>query len=675
MMHEEASMRKMLPLIGIILILSVQVHLAQQTDKDLKGTAPFPQNAIEFILDAFDHYSVIALGEGNHMNWQAATFRLQLIRDPRFPRKIKNILVECGTSRYQDIMDRYISGENIPIDKVRLCWRETTQPVIWDAPIYEEFFRAVRQLNRSLPDENQLRVLLGDPPIDWSKIHTREDLEDYYNKHMITRPWGKSNVRDGHAYDVLVKEVLSKGEKALAIFGDAHFAKPDIELPEGFFGDYLRGNLMVQLEHSHPGSALSITTHTGLKKIESSYPEILTWPKPSLAVLKGTKLGSIPHGPLHLQDFFDALLWLGSMSTISYSRLVYETVADESYFEEALRRDKLWIGQFQDTLTGLRREYLEKTEGTDISGPYFGQKRPGMTAEIFAPDIVSTEYGEFCSVFSPDGSEFYWSIAGAPFPVIARMRQTDGRWTEPEIAPFSGKYPDLDMAFTPDGDRLFFCSRRPLDGNGRPSGHTDFWFVEREGAGWSEPRYLQGPVNSDGQEYYPIFSRNGTLYFCSTRSGGHGGGDIYRARFEKSEYLEPENLGPLINTANFEGDLYIAADESYIIVTCYDRPDSFGSGDLYIAFRQEDGTWSHLKNMGTSVNTAANEHCPVLSPDGKYLFFSSGRSRHPDYSKIAITFGKKIEMMNSWGNGRNEDIYWIDARIIEGMKPEKILRD
>ena len=312
--------------------------------------------------------------------------------------------------------------------------------------------------------------------------------------------------------------------------------------------------------------------------------------------------------------------------------------------------------------------HAQQDKSPVLKGPYLGQKPPGMTAEIFAPGIVSTEHGEFCSVFSADGSEFYWSLSGAPYPVIAAMRQNNGRWTEPEIAPFSGKYLDVDMAFTPDGKRLFFCSRRPLDGNGPPTDNTDFWFVERDGAGWSEPRHLEGPVNTKAQEYYPIFAQNGTLYFCSTRPGGHGDGDIYRARFENDMYLEPENLGPPINTENFEGDLFIATDESYIIVTCYGRFDNLGSGDLYISFRKEDGSWSSMKNMGASVNSAANEHCPILSPDGKYLFFSSGRSRHPNYSKKAITFQEKVEMMNSWGNGRNEDIYWIDARIIDILK-------
>jgi hypothetical protein len=354
--------RKSTYILLILLLAANGITLARTAGEELAGTDPSPQDAVDFILDAFDTYPVVALGEGSHMNWQSATFRLRLIRDPRFPQKVRNILVEFGTGRYQEVMDRYIAGRHVPLEKLRLCWRETTQPVLWDAPVYPEFFRAVRELNQSLPQENRLRVLLADPPIDWSKIRTREELEKWYYDHMITRPWGKSNVRDGHAYDVLVREVLSKGEKALLICGDAHFAKPDIKLGKGFFGDYLSGNLMVQLQHSHPGAALSIMTHTGMKKIEESYPAMQQWPRPSAAILQGTRLGAIPHGPLKLEDFFDAILWLGPINTISYCAIMDDTVEDEAYYEEALRRDKLWIGQFQETLSGLRQQYLKERE-------------------------------------------------------------------------------------------------------------------------------------------------------------------------------------------------------------------------------------------------------------------------------------------------------------------------
>jgi len=114
------------------------------------------------------------------------------------------------------------------------------------------------------------------------------------------------------------------------------------------------------------------------------------------------------------------------------------------------------------------------------------------------------------------------------------------QWTKPEICSFSGKYLDYDMDFTPNSDRLFFCSRRPLEGDGPPTGHTDIWYVEREDNGWSEPRHLEGPVNSKTNEYYPIFAQNGTLYFSSARDGGYGNGDIYYSRFENGTFMEPE---------------------------------------------------------------------------------------------------------------------------------------
>ena len=102
-------------------------------------------------------------------------------------------------------------------------------------------------------------------------------------------------------------------------------------------GDYLSNNLRVQLDHEYPGDVLSITTHTDLEKIETLFPEMLSWPRGSIAVLEGTKPGSIPHGPLKLQDFYDAILYLGPIRSISTSSIVYEMVSDEAYFTEVVR--------------------------------------------------------------------------------------------------------------------------------------------------------------------------------------------------------------------------------------------------------------------------------------------------------------------------------------------------
>ena len=108
----------------------------------------------------------MALGEGAHNNEQAHVFRMSLIRDPRFAKVVDDIVVEFGNSRYQDIMDRFVGGEDVPHTQLQQVWQNTTQAhEIWDVPIYEEFFREVRKVNARLPKKRRLRVLLGDPRV------------------------------------------------------------------------------------------------------------------------------------------------------------------------------------------------------------------------------------------------------------------------------------------------------------------------------------------------------------------------------------------------------------------------------------------------------------------------------------------------------------------------------
>src|SRR5215469_3718819 len=138
----------------------------------LKGstaeTKAIPLDPISTIIDAFRTHAIVALSEGLHNNEQGYAFRLALIRDPRFAMVANDIVVESGSSKYQDVMDRFVRGESVPDLVLRRAWQDTTVPdPVWDVPMYEEFFRAVRDVNRSLPRERQLRVLLGDPPFDW----------------------------------------------------------------------------------------------------------------------------------------------------------------------------------------------------------------------------------------------------------------------------------------------------------------------------------------------------------------------------------------------------------------------------------------------------------------------------------------------------------------------------
>jgi ketosteroid isomerase-like protein len=272
-------------------------------------------------------------------------------------------------------------------------------------------------------------------------------------------------------------------------------------------------------------------------------------------------------------------------------------------------------------------------------GTYLGQKPPGSHPALFAPGVVSTEKKELNSVFTPDGREFYFTIQDSQGRwTIMVMSRAGESWTPPQPAAFSGSYSDVDLFITPDGKELFFCSNRPAVGAGAPKRDFDIWVVDRIGGGWGPPRNPGPPVNSDANEYFPALTGDGTLYFQSQRPGGHGAADIYRAELRDGAYREAENLGLAINSPGFEGDALISPDEAFLIVSV-DRPGGFGRGDLHISFRGHDGSWSIPVNMGATVNTKANENCPILSPDGKYLFFTSA-----------------------------DDIYWVSAQVIETLK-------
>jgi Tol biopolymer transport system component len=292
-------------------------------------------------------------------------------------------------------------------------------------------------------------------------------------------------------------------------------------------------------------------------------------------------------------------------------------------------------------MLGVLHTQEKKNDFPVLKGPYLGQKPPGMTPEIFAQ--VSTEKNEINSVFSPDGSEFYFSIfsPGKGYTIMVMREEEDG-WTKPQVAPFSGKYSEVDMFITHDGKQFFYISKRPLRENSPRSSGYQIWVMEKEIESWSEPRNLGPSINSGARQLYPTLTRKGAIYFGSNRKG-FGGADLFRSLYINGSYTEPENLGDAINTEYDETDVFVAPDESYIIFTSSNRPDGFGSGDHYISFQKTNGSWTKAVNMGEKFNTTSSEFCPMLSPDGKYFFFTSGRRG-------------------------SDDIYWVDAGVIDEFK-------
>lgn len=267
---------------------------------------------------------------------------------------------------------------------------------------------------------------------------------------------------------------------------------------------------------------------------------------------------------------------------------------------------------------------------------YLGQKTPSTTPEVFAPKLISTESEyEFGSVFNKDGTEFYYGVNVNGKEEIRYCKLEGETWSSPTTILSHEKYGYNDPFLSPDENRLYFISRRAMDGKGELKEY-DIWYVEREADGWSDPINAGPNINSDGEEYYISFNKAGTLYFASNKVDQDF--DIYSSEFLDGEFQAAIPMNDSINTSNYEADVFIDPDESYIIF-CARRPDGLGQGDLYISFKKEDGTWTRSKNMGERINSQSHELCPFVSMDGKYFFYTS-----------------------------RKDIYWVDAKIIEEMR-------
>ncbi len=282
-----------------------------------------PLDAIATIVDAFRDRAVVAIDEP-HGDEQAHAFRVALVRHPAFAAVVNDILVEFGNARYQHTIDRFVAGGRVADSELRHVWQDTTQAhTIWDRPIYEDFFRAVREVNRALPEHRRLRVLLGDPPIDWDAIRTPDDL---------ARARRSLPGRSEHPADVLIRESLSKGRRALVIYGGLHLIRQNAQGP----------NLVERLETVGRTRTFVILTHP-FASLDTLGVDHVHWPVPGLALTAGSSLANQA----------DAILYLGPGSSRTFSRLTVSLCSDRRYQEMRARRIAL-VGRTDAT------EMLEK---------------------------------------------------------------------------------------------------------------------------------------------------------------------------------------------------------------------------------------------------------------------------------------------------------------------------
>lgn len=299
-------------------------------------------------------------------------------------------------------------------------------------------------------------------------------------------------------------------------------------------------------------------------------------------------------------------------------RAIYMMNSDGSCREKIVAQGKhpFWIKTAQPRMTS-------PFQFPPLEGPYMGQDPPGMVAVPFAPGIISTKGWEVEGVFAPGMKEFYFTTsAGKSYPsVVIGFRMENNIWTKYLEFKRNGE-----PSFSPDGQRM----------------HMAKGYKDRVGVGWSERKSL-GPLfdRDDWGIMRLTASSHGTYVFDDYKSK-----DVIRiSTIKDGERQPPVLMGPIVNSGEWTAHPFIAPDESYLIWDS-EREDGFGDSDLYISFKEPDGSWGPAINMGAQVNTDKWEAFGSITSDGKYLLFNRG-----------------VDPEN-----RNTDIYWVDASIIEQLR-------
>jgi hypothetical protein len=292
---------------------------------------PKPQDATAAIIEAFKTHNIVMFGE-THANKQEYEWLCNLVSTPAFDDRVDDIVVEFGNSLYQKSVDRYIAGEDVPLEQVQKAWRNVIGAVGPTSPVYEQFYKAVRAENMKRRGKHQLRILLGDPYGDWEKIKDAEDLGPYLSH------------RDEWYAQVVKDEVLAKGHRALLIMGSGHFMRhPGPGLVEQ----------TIRAAGANPYSVVFGTNVVGgYDDLDKRFD---AWPVPAIVSLAGNWVGDLPAMPvisgglapvstLKLADAADALLYVGPRDMLTQLRMPQSELDGTPYGAEITRRLAIQMG-------------------------------------------------------------------------------------------------------------------------------------------------------------------------------------------------------------------------------------------------------------------------------------------------------------------------------------------
>ena len=259
------------------------------------------------------------------------------------------------------------------------------------------------------------------------------------------------------------------------------------------------------------------------------------------------------------------------------------------------------------------------------------------------PGKVNTDYQEFGPSLTKDGKTlyFYSKRGGAKYSNLYKSKLIDGKWSEPaELRGLNSEYDDQSPYIDLDEKFIIFSSNR--DGSVEftlPSGQKgvsrDLYYAEFHNGRWSRPFSISEIINADHMEEYPFVHGN-YLYFTRYFYGEVKEAKIYRSRFNGKEFLEPEALPSPVNlegSANFAA--VISPDGKYIYYSS-DRKGGYGGTDIYRSEIRQDGTYGAAENLGPEINTAGLESYLVINPaDGSFIFArKEGEKSYDLYSSL-----------------------------------------
>jgi flagellar motor protein MotB len=267
--------------------------------------------------------------------------------------------------------------------------------------------------------------------------------------------------------------------------------------------------------------------------------------------------------------------------------LLGDTVASALYYEIGLRNQRPWTPQVKIHFDSLKAQ--KNVEWVDLQFYYQILEARRKIDPLIPPKGVMLNMG----------------------PKINSER--------PDYAPF----------MHPSDSVLIFTSRRDeeivIDDIGERK-NEDLYFVEKgfiDGT-WSYAQRFSGIINSSYNEGSASLSPDGrTLYFTRCDDPiGYGSCDIYVADFVGGDWANIRNIGPNVNSAEWDSHPNITPDGESLYFTS-NRKGGFGKSDLYVTHRLEDGTWTQAENLGPTINTIEDEVTPFFHQINQTLYFSS----------------------------------------------------